>query len=170
MKVEVDFEDSHDNPVVQPVVLNKDEVQSPSKKRKATLTRLNSSTLFNKEFIEDRQRHFLIIYPDNSYKEAWDLFITLVLLLSCIMTPINIAYAKNPTTLTESILNTTIDCLFLCDIIVNFSAAYYTEDMELVDDRKEIAKTYLSGWFTIDCLAILPFDLILGTGSGTDYN
>ena len=60
--------------------------------------------------------------------------------------------------------------LFLVDILVNFSAAYYTEDMDLVDDRKTIAKSYLTGWFAIDTLAIIPFDLLVGSNGSGDYN
>lgn len=33
--------------------------------------------------------------------------------------------------------------------------------LQIVDDRKVIAKNYLSGWFFIDLIAILPFNLIL---------
>ena len=58
------------------------------------------------------------------------------------------------------IANYTIDFLFLIDIILNFNMAYYDEDFAIIEDRCEIAKTYLMGWFVIDVLAIFPFDLI----------
>ena len=61
-----------------------------------------------------------------------------------------------------------MDLLFLLDIIVVFQTAYYDEDVELIDDRKQIAKTYLRGWFTVDLLAIIPFDKIIR--SAQDYN
>ena len=48
-----------------------------------------------------------------------------------------------------------------------FNSAYYDEETELIDDRKEIAKYYLKGWFTVDVLAIIPFDYIL---SEADFN
>jgi hypothetical protein len=32
----------------------------------------------------------------------------------------------------------------------------------LVDDRKIIAITYLKGWFTIDLIACIPFNLLMG--------
>jgi hypothetical protein len=31
----------------------------------------------------------------------------------------------------------------------------------MIDDRKVIALNYLKGWFIIDLVAILPFDLIM---------
>jgi len=42
-------------------------------------------------------------------------------------------------------------------------SAYYDDDMDVVDDRKMIAKTYLGSWFTIDFLAIFPFSIIFGS-------
>ena len=56
-----------------------------------------------------------------------------------------------------------MDLLFLMDILVVFNTAYYDDDVDLVDDRKQIAKTYVKGWFTIDLLAIIPFDKIISS-------
>ena len=39
--------------------------------------------------------------------------------------------------------------------------------MEMIQDRKAIAKAYLSGWFLVDILAIIPFDLLM---AATSYN
>jgi len=40
-------------------------------------------------------------------------------------------------------------------------SAYVDEDYKVIDDRKEIAVSYLKGWFIIDIFAIIDFDLIL---------
>lgn len=64
--------------------------------------------------------------------------------------------------------NNIIDFLFLIDILLIFNTAFYTEDMEIITHRKTIAKKYIRGWFFIDSLAILPFELILGAAG--DYN
>ena len=59
------------------------------------------------------------------------------------------------------IVTNTIDTLFMMDIIVIFNTAYYDEYLQIIDNRKLIVKQYLTGWFTIDILAIIPFNLIL---------
>jgi hypothetical protein len=41
---------------------------------------------------------------------------------------------------------------------VIFNTAFYNDDSEIIDDRKEIASSYARGWFSIDLLAIIPFD------------
>ena len=91
---------------------------------------------------------------------------TVVLLTSCVITPIDIAFAgdsdmsplANPT-------NLFIDLMFLIDIFVSFNAAYYDEEMALIVDRKKISHNYLTGWFAIDVLAIMPFDVILNVSN-----
>jgi hypothetical protein len=51
-----------------------------------------------------------------------------------------------------------VDGVFLIDIIIIFNTAFYDNDFKIIENRKIIAKKYLSGWFTIDIVAIIPFD------------
>lgn len=36
-----------------------------------------------------------IIYPENRTKQAWELFMIVILLISCLITPVEIAFAKS---------------------------------------------------------------------------
>lgn len=65
------------------------------------------------------------------------------------------------------VTNYTIDILFLADIFINFNLATYNDDMEVIEDRATIAKDYLKGWFAVDLIAILPFDLMASSGEST---
>ena len=91
----------------------------------------------------------------------WDLFMTLILILTCMLTPLRLAFSENEEPIEWIVIYYSIDFLFLIDIIVIFNTAYYNEYLQIIDDRKKIAKQYISGWFTIDILAIVPFDLIM---------
>ena len=108
-----------------------------------------------------------LIYPENRNKAIWDLWMTFVLLVTCMVTPLNIAFEDGDDALGTLIIDTIVDSLFGVDILVIFNTAFYDQDVELIEDRKEIAKHYLSGWFTIDMLAIIPFDRILHSA---DFN
>lgn len=98
-----------------------------------------------------------MIYPNNELKSNWDTLITLVLIFTCMVTPYRIAFVDEDDTL-WTVLNYSIDGLFVVDMILCFLTAYYTDDFELIEDRKEIAISYLTGWFLIDVLAIFPFE------------
>ena len=102
-----------------------------------------------------------IIQVENKWKDGWDVFISLVLVLSCVLTPLNIAFAYDKKYTAHDVIDHTIDVLFLFDIILCFNAAYITQDQEIVSDRKSIAKNYLTGWFWIDFIAIVPFEEIM---------
>ena len=54
-----------------------------------------------------------------------------------------------------------MDVVFGIDIIVVFFSAYYDENFRIVDKLSTIGCQYLRGWFILDVLAIMPFDMIL---------
>ena len=97
----------------------------------------------------------------------------LVLLISCLITPVEIAFAKTSTPTdgydTHTIVGFVFDALFFIDVVVIFFSAYVDDNLKLIDDRKTIVKTYLLGWFAVDLISSVPFSLFdsqSGTGAG----
>jgi hypothetical protein len=117
--------------------------------------------------IERKNQQSYIIYPENRYKGIWDLFMTLVLIITCIQTPLDIAFDSKDQGKFSEYLDLAINLLFFFDILVIFNSAYYDNDVDIIDNRKEIAKNYIQGWFVIDVLAIVPFDKMI---NANDYN
>ncbi len=55
--------------------------------------------------------------------------------------------------------------MFIADILINFRTTYL-HNGEVVADPHKIALNYVKGWFLIDAVAAIPFDLLLfGTGT-----
>ena len=110
-----------------------------------------------------------MFYPEDDFKMAWDLGITIVLLVACILTPLSIAFEVNEKNHWSGmkIAETIIDILFLMDMIIIFNSAYYKNDVDLIEDRAIICCEYLKGWFTIDLVSIIPIDLIFNVGGFT---
>ena len=101
-----------------------------------------------------------MIYPEDEWKGIWDLFITIVLISTCVITPYIIAFdvgdkEKNPGWYWSNVI---MDICFALDIVLTFLTCRYDEDFVLEQDRWEIAKSYLSGWFLIDFVAVLRFN------------
>ena len=69
-----------------------------------------------------------LFYPENGKKQAWDLFINLVLILTCVLSPYWIAFDGGEEKASIVITNSVMDMLFLLDIIIISNTAYYTED------------------------------------------
>ena len=78
-----------------------------------------------------------LFYPTDTAKVmVWDLLISIILLLTCFITPFNLAFAEE----VESVywyvaFNYSIDFLFLLDIFINFNTAYQNELYETIDHR-----------------------------------
>lgn len=41
---------------------------------------------------ERKEKRFLLLYPEDPAKKYWDFFITIILLVSCVITPLRIAF------------------------------------------------------------------------------
>jgi hypothetical protein len=51
-------------------------------------------TLIKKQRMTERKnRKTCLVYPEDKFKNIWDLFMTVVLLVTCISTPLDIAFA-----------------------------------------------------------------------------
>ena len=97
-----------------------------------------------------------MLYPENNIKFFWDIFVTLLLVVSCFITPLQLCDLVKMQALTMS-----IDCLFGLDMIIIFNSAILTDDFETIDDRGQIAFHYFSTWFFIDLISIIPFELMI---------
>lgn len=104
-----------------------------------------------------------LIYPENKSKGIWDLVMTIILLTSCVITPLDIAFGAElrDQPLSMLIINGLTDSFFAIDMLLIFNTAYYNEEVDLIENRKIIAHKYFHGWFTIDLMAIIPFDVMI---------
>ena len=109
-----------------------------------------------------KERRPCIAYPQDTGVVAWEVLISLILLVSCVTTPVNLAFPDlEPNHYWYGTMHMVIDIMFAIDILFNFNTAFEDETFMIRDDRKEIACRYIKGWFWIDTLAVLPFDGIV---------
>lgn len=102
------------------------------------------------------------MYPSDISKQILEIMVSICLLVTCILTPLNLAFSETLEAIEWYMnLNYSIDFFFFIDILVNFNSAYIDESYEVIDDRKKIAHSYLVSWFLIDFLSIVPFELIV---------
>ncbi|KAK3587810.1 hypothetical protein CHS0354_019676 [Potamilus streckersoni] len=113
------------------------------------------------------------------FKAVWDWIILLLVIYTAIFTPYVAAFLlseqrkhdkeevesryKDPLTIIDLI----VDIMFIIDILINFRTTYVNKNDEVVSHPGKIAVHYFKGWFLIDVVAAIPFDLLL-FGSETD--
>ncbi|KAI7796811.1 putative potassium voltage-gated channel subfamily H member 2-like [Triplophysa rosa] len=122
--------------------------------------------------------HKWIVLHYSPFKAMWDWIILLLVLYTAIFTPYSAAFllnepeegrrppcgfACNPLNLVDVI----VDVLFIIDILINFRTTYVNRNDEVVTHPKRIAVHYIKGWFLIDMVAAVPFDMLIFR-SGSD--
>merc|ERR1719316_528812 len=88
--------------------------------------------------------------------------IILALIYTALMTPYEVGFLETKLD-ALFVVNRIIDVIFVKDMIMNFfvKLTVRTKTSTLwLRDQKKIVKHYLKGWFVIDFISILPFDII----------
>lgn len=100
-----------------------------------------------------------IILPEAGWKRIWDGFVLVVTVFAAIEIPLRltIGYHVEGAILGLDLI---VVSIFSLDILFNFFTAEYING-QLVTEKSVIARRYLRGWFLVDLLAALPFDLFV---------
>lgn len=61
-----------------------------------------------------------------------------------------------------------VDVTFVVDILINFRTTYVNRNDEVVSHPSKIAIHYLRGWFAIDLMSAIPFDVFVMGGKLSD--
>lgn len=113
------------------------------------------------------------------FKAVWDWIILLLVIYTAIFTPYVAAFLLSEEKRNKdqsvqerysdplTIIDLIVDIMFIVDILINFRTTYVNKNDEVVSHPGKIAVHYFKGWFLIDVVAAIPFDLLL-FGSETD--
>eukprot|EP00937_MAST-01D_sp_MAST-1D-sp2_P006043 g6043.t1 len=120
---------------------------------------------FEKEVEATRRRlsnHHATIDPTGRYMRRWDVVMLTALLFTAIVTPYEVALL---TTQLDAlfIINRVVDTIFVKDIVMQFFLMFQEPIQRggtWVTDRRRIARRYLTSWFPVDVISILPFDIV----------
>ena len=112
----------------------------------------------HKAFVEKSP---LVISPRTWYMRKWDLVTLILLLFTAVVTPVEVAFLETRLWSILFWVNRSVDALFVFDIFLNFFVAIVDPlDGQLVFHHPTIIKKYLKGWFIIDVISVMPFDLL----------
>ncbi|XP_022239906.1 potassium voltage-gated channel subfamily H member 8-like [Limulus polyphemus] len=97
------------------------------------------------------------------FKTCWDWLILIATFYVAIMVPYSAAFRDthiNPSVNKTIITDVIVEALFIIDIAFNFRTTFVNKKGEVVAKSKSVAVHYLRGWFLVDLLAAMPFDLL----------
>lgn len=102
------------------------------------------------------------INPTSHEMAQWDKTIMMALLYTALVTPFEVAFLT-PGFGAMFVINRTVDTIFLIDICFTFYLDPSADESLKTDgkpDHSKIACAYLSGWFLVDVISCIPFDLL----------
>uniref|UniRef100_A0A1I8FGS5 Ion_trans domain-containing protein n=1 Tax=Macrostomum lignano TaxID=282301 RepID=A0A1I8FGS5_9PLAT len=121
--------------------------------------------------------HRCTILHYSPFKAVWDWLILILVIYTAIFTPYVAAFLLNDDRRDRKLKWTTqtpwpsltflVDVMFIVDILINFRTTYVNknDEVSLASGRT----LFFKGWFLIDVVAAIPFDLLLwGSGSTSD--
>jgi len=135
------------------------------------------------KYYEDRTREpRLLLLPESSYMGSWDMVTLSALMFTAFVTPFEVAllstdslYGQISTWDLLFTANRLVDLVFFKDMIMQFFLAYRVQSKGggaglLVRNFKAIRHNYLTSWFTLDLVSIIPFDWVaqLTGGNGLE--
>uniref|UniRef100_A0A3B4TBP4 Potassium voltage-gated channel subfamily H member 2 n=1 Tax=Seriola dumerili TaxID=41447 RepID=A0A3B4TBP4_SERDU len=106
------------------------------------------------------------------FKAVWDWLILLLVIYTAILTPYSAAFLLNDQVEAAmqscgyscsplNVVDLIVDIMFIIDILINFRTTYVNTNDEVVSHPVRIAVHYFKGWFLIDMVAAIPFDLLI---------
>uniref|UniRef100_A0A8C2JIL9 Potassium channel, voltage gated eag related subfamily H, member 7 n=1 Tax=Cyprinus carpio TaxID=7962 RepID=A0A8C2JIL9_CYPCA len=113
------------------------------------------------------------------FKAVWDWLILLLVIYTAVFTPYSAAFLLNDVEEQKrrecgyscspiNVVDLMVDIMFIVDILINFRTTYVNTNEEVVSHPAKIAVHYFKGWFFIDMVAAIPFDLLIFEGGSEE--
>ena len=132
--------------------------------------------------VESPKIHPWTILHYSPFKAVWDWLILILVMYTAIVTPYMAAFVLTKTakkTVSSGgnqtaaiiyndplvIVDYIVDVMFIIDIFINFRTTFVNATEEVVSDPCRIAVHYVKGWFLVDLLAAIPFELLIMIGN-----
>lgn len=97
----------------------------------------------------------------NKWLDLWDTVVMAFTVFAALEIPLRLSLGYVVTQDMQRI-DMLLTLIFALDIFLRFNTAIMVERKE-VTDRRAVAWHYMSGWFVVDLLATIPFDLLVGS-------
>jgi hypothetical protein len=101
------------------------------------------------------------VNPEGNFKKFWESLKFVLLIYTFLYLPVKVAFIED-SSIYMYVMDKFIDAIFFIDIILTFLTPVYVK-IEMVFGLKEIAWEYITGWFFIDVIAMIPFEDIVSS-------
>ena len=100
-----------------------------------------------------------MLRPDQPFLQVWQVLISLLLLYAAVVMPYRVAFAQEVYWDAWSVLELSMDLVFLGDVLVTFLSVRIRPDGSVEAEPRVVARQYLQGWLLLDIVASVPYTL-----------
>lgn len=109
--------------------------------------------------VDMRKAEKYLIKPHDENVQRWDMVGLVMIAYTAIVTPYDVSFLE-PQYDVLFVFNRLVDSFFLCDMVLQFFLMVQDEKGRYIKKQSELAHRYLTGWFAIDFISVLPFDMV----------
>lgn len=113
---------------------------------------------------DNNNNNLAYFHPISNIRLTWDVLTSIILLLNILFIPFNLAFlGRNDDHIFWEIFQMFSDSWFILDIFVNLNSGVMLDGIEgeVIMDITESRKIYFKGWFTLDLISTIPFDVFV---------
>ena len=103
-----------------------------------------------------------MLHPYSPLRIRWDVFTSLVLLVTAFLTPLRVGFAIADSDDDAALfgVDRVMDATFLLDLLLNFRTGFHGASGDVVMEPRNVALNYVRGLFTFDLVATMPWELV----------
>ncbi|KAA0152724.1 hypothetical protein FNF29_03613 [Cafeteria roenbergensis] len=139
---------------------------------------LLESSAFRADEEETRRRNHALrvaskqhlIHPFSWLRTRWDVLLVLVISYNAFVISFRIAFDVSEEVDGLFWFDRFVDLLFIADLFLNFRTGIVTDSGAVVLDPEVIVWTYLRGWFAIDFVSAIPYEVFFIIAAPDAYN
>jgi potassium voltage-gated channel Eag-related subfamily H protein 7 len=115
------------------------------------------------------EKHRGLVDAKSTFMANWDVVMMILLIFTAWVTPFEVSFLDTRMN-ALFVINRFVDLAFVADMAVNFRLIFEDKEGTTILSKNLIARRYLRGWFAIDLLSILPFDIVGLTVNSTEVS
>ena len=103
-----------------------------------------------------------MLHPYSPLRIRWDVFTSLVLLVTAFLTPLRVGFAIADSDDDAALfgVDRVMDATFLLDLLLNFRTGFHGASGDVVMEPRNVALNYVRGLLTFDLVATMPWELV----------
>ena len=111
-----------------------------------------------------------LIHPYSAFRTRWDLMLVLIITYNAFGISLRIAFDVSESLDGLFWVDRVVDVLFIVDLIFNFRTGTVNDAGAVVLDPAKIVWAYLKGWFVVDLVSAIPYEIFFIIAAPAAYS